>query len=86
MKLSKRLERLFAGRRLKAAFAAVKTDMEMIEEKQAAMAQASNDWIAFLDNENKDLKLRVRDLENKLDRLEDTVDMQKVAPLQEICE
>jgi len=71
-------------KRLKAAFVAIKTDMESSAEKHEELKQSVNDWIVFLDKENRDLKMRVRDLEKKFETLEDNLDERKLSVLRTV--
>ena len=64
------IKNIFRNQRLKAAFAAVKFDMDSIEAEQSALKASTNDWIMFLDHENRYLKSRVRELENRLDSMQ----------------
>ncbi len=64
------IRNIFQNKRLKAAFQAVRYDMESIEENHAALKDSVNEWVIFLDEENRDLKRRVRELERKLDSME----------------
>ena len=64
------IKNIFANRRLKAAFAAVKFDMDTREENHNALKGSTNDWIVFLDEENRYLKMRIKELERKLDRMQ----------------
>jgi hypothetical protein len=71
-------------RRLKAAFAAIKTDMESSAENHEELKQSVNDWIVFLDKENRDLKMRVRDLERKLEAFGDSLDEKELSVLRTV--
>lgn len=75
------IRNLFQNQRLKAAFAAVKTDMDVLDEKNEALKGSVNEWVVFLDQENRALKQRVRDLEKKLDSFEDHIDERELSVL-----
>lgn len=64
------LRNLFKDNRLNAAFAAVKFDMDNLEDNHNALKMSTNDWIVFLDDENQHLKMRVRELERKMESME----------------
>ena len=61
------IRNIFQNQRLKAAFAAVKFDMDNISQDQDALKASTNDWIVFLDDENRNLKMRVDELERKME-------------------
>jgi hypothetical protein len=71
-------------RRMKAAFHAVKVDMDLIAGKSDELKQSVNDWIIFLDKENRDLKMRVRELEKRLESFEDASDEHRLAILKSV--
>ncbi|MBN1543914.1 hypothetical protein JW898_00450 [Candidatus Woesearchaeota archaeon] len=84
MRFAQKLKGLFDDRKLKMAFAAVKTDMDVLEEKNGALKSSVNEWVIFLDQENRDLKMRVRELEKKLDVIEDSFDEKELTMLRSI--
>ncbi len=55
--------------KLKQAFRSVKIDMEQIEGNHDQLKRSMNDWVIFLEQENRDLKARLIELENKFDSL-----------------
>ena len=64
------IRNIFKDKRLAAAFSAVKFDMDNLEENQTALKMSTNDWIVFLDEENRYLKTRIKDLERKVDSMQ----------------
>jgi competence protein ComGF len=81
-----RLTNLFKSKdnKLKAAFRAIKADMDFMDHSHNALKDSTNEWIIFLDQENRDLKARVRELEKKLDNLNDSLDEQELSVLRTI--
>jgi hypothetical protein len=71
MKLAKRFNKLFRSHKLKRAFQAVRFDMDALESENKALKLSTNEWVIFLDQENRFLHARINDLEKKLDSLED---------------
>ena len=71
MKTINKVKNFISSNKLKKAFQAVKYDMESMEENHNALKQSVNEWIVFLDEENRQLKSRVIYLENKVDDLEE---------------
>ncbi|MFC1723518.1 hypothetical protein ACFL0V_05245 [Nanoarchaeota archaeon] len=69
---------LSSNARLKAAFQAIHTDMSVLNENHEALKRSSNEWIHFLDRENRYLKNRVDALETKLSRLSGLVENDKL--------
>ncbi|MFH1063687.1 MAG: hypothetical protein V1729_01255 [Candidatus Woesearchaeota archaeon] len=53
--------------KLKNAFMAVKADMDCLEMTQDVFKDSANEWIMHLDMENKALKARLEQLEQKMD-------------------
>ncbi len=51
--------------RLKDAFMAVKVDMDDLDMKQDAFKDSANEWIIHLNQENRELKARLGQLEQK---------------------
>ena len=66
-----KLKKLFVDKKLKIAFKAIKTDMELIQENHESLKGSTNEWIVFLDQENRALKMRVKELEKRLDGIQD---------------
>ncbi|MBU2561215.1 MAG: hypothetical protein KKD17_02875 [Nanoarchaeota archaeon] len=81
MNVMKKIKSMFADKKLKLAFRTIKTDMELIQENHNALKGSVNEWVIFLDQENRDLKMRVRELEKKLDALENSLDEKELAML-----
>lgn len=71
MKLAKRFNRLFRNQKLKKAFRAVKFDMDTIESEHKALKLSTNEWVVFLDQENRYLQAKIRELERKIDSFEE---------------
>ena len=71
MQLIKEMKWIFSDNdKLKAAFHAIKVDMELMDENHDSLKKSTNDWIIFLDAENRALKSQVLELENRLEMLE----------------
>ncbi len=64
------IRNIFKDKRLATAFAAVKFDMDVINENHDSLKMSTNDWIVFLDEENRHLKMRLKDLERKVDSMQ----------------
>jgi len=71
MNVMKKIKSMFADKKLKLAFKAIKTDMELIQENHDSLKGSTNEWIVFLDQENRQLKMRVKELEKRLDAIQD---------------
>jgi hypothetical protein len=74
-----KLKKLFVDKKLKIAFKAIKTDMELIQENHESLKGSTNEWIVFLDQENRALKMRVKELEKRLDGIQDAKEEEELA-------
>ena len=79
MNLMQKLKKLFVDKKLKIAFKAIKTDMELIQENHESLKGSTNEWIVFLDQENRQLKMRVKELEKRLDGIQDAKEEEELA-------
>jgi hypothetical protein len=79
MNLMQKLKKLFVDKKLKIAFKAIKTDMELIQENHESLKGSTNEWIVFLDQENRALKMRVKELEKRLDGIQDAKEEEELA-------
>jgi hypothetical protein len=84
MKIAQRLKNLFVNKRLKTAFKAIKTDMELVQENHDSLKGSTNEWIIFLDQENRALKMRVKELEKTLDAIQDAREEEELAVIRSI--
>ena len=84
MNITKTIKQLFKNKKLAKAFQAVKFDMEFLEEKHHSLKMSTDEWIMFLDQENRYLKMRVKSLEKKLDGLEDNYYDKKLSVLKTV--
>lgn len=71
-------------KRLKAAFRAIKADIDFLDESHNALKESANEWIIFLDHENRELKAKVLELEKKLENLQDSIEERKLSVLRGI--
>jgi hypothetical protein len=69
---------------MKAAFHAVKVDMDSQAENHEELKKSVNEWVIFLDKENRDLKMRVQELEKKLETLEGNLEEKKLSVLRAV--
>lgn len=81
-----RLTRLFRNKdnRLKQAFRAVKADMDFMDENHKSLKDSTNEWIIFLDQENRDLKMMVMELEKRLESLQDNLEEKEISVLRTV--
>ncbi|MBW2997614.1 hypothetical protein KY349_04705 [Candidatus Woesearchaeota archaeon] len=80
-----KLKNLFnKDKRLKAAFRAVKTDKDILEEQLNALKDSTNEWIMFLDQENRHLKMRLKDTEKKLNSADNLFEEEQLSVLRTI--
>ena len=84
MKIAKTFNKMFSDRKVRTAFRAVKNDMDILDENHVALKDCVNEWVIFLDHENRDLRARVRDLEKRLALLQDSVEESRLTVLREI--
>ena len=71
-------------KRLKAAFRAVKADKDILEEQLNALKDSANEWIMFLDQENRHLKMRLKEIEKKLNCVETSFEKEQLSVLRTI--
>lgn len=80
-----KLKNLFSkDKRLKAAFRAVKADKDILEEQLNALKDSTNEWIMFLDQENRLLKMRLKETEKKLNSAENMFEKEQLSVLRTI--
>jgi vacuolar-type H+-ATPase subunit I/STV1 len=84
MNMINKVKSLFADKKLKTAFKAIKTDMELIQENHESLKGSTNEWVIFLDQENRTLKTRVRELEKKLDAVQDEKEEAELAVMRQL--
>jgi uncharacterized protein YlxW (UPF0749 family) len=84
MNMINKVKSLFADKKLKTAFKAIKTDMELIQENHESLKGSTNEWVIFLDQENRTLKTRVRALEKKLDAVQDEKEEAELAVMRQL--
>jgi len=75
---------MLTNKKLKSAFRAVKADMDELDCNQDSLKNSVNDWVIFLDRENRQLKMRVKHLENRLSTTESIAEERKLKILREI--
>ena len=71
-------------KRLKAAFKAVKTDMDLLEENDKTLKDSVNEWVMFLDQENRALKIRTKELEKRLDMISNALNEEQLSVLKSV--
>ena len=81
-----KMKNLFKSKekRLKEAFRAIKADMDFIEHNHEALKESANEWIMFLDQENRDLKMRLMETEKKLEIVENALDEERLSILRAV--
>lgn len=84
MDLIKEFSFLFGRDRMKSAFKAVKRDMGYFHKEQENLKTSVNEWIVFLDHENRMLNSRVMELERKLGEQENQAEESELSPLRSI--
>ncbi len=70
--------------RLKAAFGAIHADMRDLQHDHKSLKLSTNDWIVYLDNQNRQLKQRVLELEEKMASMSASVDSNRLSMLKEL--
>jgi len=80
MELLKEFSFLFGRDRMKSAFKAVHRDMQSLYVEHEELKGSTNEWVMYLDRENRMLKAKILELENKLQCAEE----EKISTLKEM--
>ncbi len=84
MKLKKLKEFFLREARLKSAFEAVHNDMRDLENNHLALKRSADEWIVYLDQENRLLKQKVQELESRLDKMSRSVEKNQLSVLERL--